>query len=138
MDEVKSILKYKNVVVVGLSKDPSRPSYQVAKYLKENGFRIIPVNPQVDEVLNEKCYPSLLELPENLKKSLEVVDIFQRSNDVLPIVEQAVEMKHKYGKPLAIWMQLGIINEEAAGKAKEAGLKVVMNKCMKQEYERTR
>lgn len=138
MDEVKSILKYKNVVVVGLSKDPSRPSYQVAKYLKENGFRIIPVNPQVDEVLNEKCYPSLLELPENLKKSLEVVDIFRRSNDVLPIVEQAVEMKHKYGKPLAIWMQLGIINEEAAGKAKEAGLKVVMNKCMKQEYERTR
>lgn len=94
------------------------------------GFKIIPINPFVYEILGEKCNGSLLEMPEELQCELEVVDIFRPPQDVPPIVEQAVKLKRKLGRPYVIWMQLDIMNEEAARMAREAGMQVVMNACM--------
>jgi thioredoxin len=136
-EEIKNALeKYKTVAVVGLSDDPSKPSYIVANFLKSRGWRIVPVNPFVEQVLGEKSYKSLLDLPEDVQKTVEVVDIFRPSKDVLPIVDQAIQLKNRNGKPHMIWMQLGIFNEEAAAKAREAGLAVIMDRCMKIEIER--
>lgn len=116
---------YRTVAVVGISDDPERPSHRVAAYLKENGYQVIPVNPKVKWVLGQLSYPDLLSIPV----PFEIVDIFRRSEDVGPIVEQAVARGAK-----AIWMQEGIVNEEAAVKARQAGLKVVMDRCMMKEH----
>lgn len=131
--EIKSILeKYKTIAVVGLSTDPAKYSHEVAKYLNAKGYRIIPVNPSADVILGEKCYKSLLDVPE----TIEIVDIFRPAEDVPPIVDQAIELKQKLGNPRIIWMQLGIVNEEAAKHARDAGLTVVMDKCMMKEHKR--
>jgi predicted CoA-binding protein len=136
-EEIKNALeKYRTVAVVGLSDDSSKASYMVAKFLKSRGWRIIPVNPFVDQVLGEKSYKSLLDLPEDIQKTVEVVDIFRPSKDVPPIVDQAIQLKNKNGKPHMVWMQLEVVNEEAAAKAHEAGLTVIMDRCMKIEIER--
>lgn len=127
---------YKTIAVVGLSKDPEKDSYHVSKYLKEYGYRIIPVNPTIDEVLGEKSYPSLLKIPVEIQEEIDIVDIFRRTEDVPQIVEQAVELRKKHGKPYVIWMQLGIINEKAAEAAEKAGFTVIMNKCIMQEHDR--
>jgi predicted CoA-binding protein len=133
--EIKVILtKYKIVAVVGLSREPGKDSHRVSAYLKDHGFRIIPVNPFADEILGEKSYKSLLDIPPDLQKTIEIVDIFRPSEDVPPIVKQAVKLKAAYRKPNVVWMQLGIVNEEAAKTAKKAGLTVVMNKCMMVEH----
>lgn len=130
-DEITKILRnYRSVAVVGLSRDPKKDSHEVAEYLKSRGYRIIPINPFAEEILGERCYKSLLDLPDDMKKSIEIVDIFRPSEDVLPIVEQALQLRRKYGKPFVIWMQLGIVNENAANMAKEAGMKVIMDKCI--------
>lgn len=117
----------RTVAVVGLSPDPHRPSHNVAGYLKENGYIIIPVNPGEKEILGEKSYPDLTSIPVKV----DVVDIFRKSEDVLPIVREAV----KIGAGV-VWMQEGVINREAAAEARKAGLKVVMNKCMFKEHYR--
>jgi predicted CoA-binding protein len=117
---------------VGLSRNPAKASYRVAQYLQSVGYRIIPVNPFVDEVLGEKSYKSLLDVPE----TIEVVDIFRPSENVPAIVEEAIKLKNRLGTPKAIWMQLGIVNEEAARRAKAAGFKVVMDRCMMIEHRR--
>jgi thioredoxin len=136
-NEIKDILNtYRTVAVVGLSADPSKYSHIVAKFLQSRGWRIIPVNPNVAEVLGEKSYSSLLDLPDSLQNEVEVVDIFRRTEDVPPIVDQAVKMKQKKGRPYVVWMQLEIINEQAAALAREAGITVIMDKCMKIEIER--
>jgi thioredoxin len=136
-EEINNALeKYRTVAVVGLSDNPSKASHMVAKYLHSKGWRIIPVNPFADHVLGEKSYKSLLDLPEDVQKTVEVVDIFRQSKDVPPVVDQAIQLKNKNGKPHIIWMQLGIVNEEAAAKAREAGLIVIMDRCMKIESER--
>jgi hypothetical protein len=136
-NEIKEILtKYKTVAVVGLSREPDKDSYRVSAYLKEHGFRIIPVNPFADEVLGERSYKSLLDIPTEIQRTIEVVDVFRPAKDVPPIVDQAVKLKEMYGKPIVVWMQLGIVNEQAAETAKRAGLTVVMNKCMMVEHER--
>jgi predicted CoA-binding protein len=135
--EIKEVLtRFKTVAVVGLSRDPSKDSYRVAEYLKTNGFRIIPVNPFAEEILGEKCYKSLLEIPSEIRKAIEVVDIFRPAEEVLPVVHQAIQVRRKFGKPHVIWMQLGILNEEAAETARKAGLIVVMDKCIMQEHRR--
>ena len=108
----------KTIAVVGLSPRPERPSHYVAKYLQEQGYRVIPVNPQLDNVLGEKCYPDLKSIPE----PVDMVDVFRRSSLVGPIVDEAIEIGAKY-----IWMQDGVIDEEAAERAESAGLGVVMN-----------
>jgi len=129
--EIKSILEsYRTVAVVGLSSNPDKASYQVANYLQSVGYRIIPVNPFVDEVLGEKSYKSLLDVPE----AIEVVDIFRPAEAVPTIVEEAIQLKNRVGSPKVVWMQLGIVNEEAARRAKEAGFTVVMDRCMMREH----
>jgi hypothetical protein len=136
-DEMKEILtKYKTVAIVGLSRDPSKDSYRVAEYLKKHGFHIVPINPSSDEILGEKSYKSLLGMPTEVQKTLEVVDVFRPSEEVLFIVNQAVQLKKLHGLPYVVWMQLGIINEQAAEKARNVGLTVVMDKCMMQEHRR--
>jgi len=117
------------VAVVGLSAKPDRPSHRVADYLKAQGYRIIPVNPAESEILGELCYPDLASVPE----SVDVVDIFRRSEEVLPIVKEAIKIGAK-----AVWIQEGVIDEEAAARAREAGLMVVMDKCMLKEHQKLR
>ena len=135
--EIKKILsKSKTIAVVGLSREPDKDSYRVAAYLKKQGFRIVPVNPLADEILGEKSYKSLLEIPIEIQKTLDVVEVFRPAKDVPAIVEQAVKLKAKHGKPRAVWMQLGIVNAQAAETAKKAGLTVVMDKCMMVEHRR--
>ena len=136
-ESIKEILtKYKTVAVVGLSRDPSKASYEVAEYLKGQGYRIIPVNPFIDEILGEKSYKSLLEMPAEVQKTVEIVDIFRPAEDVAPIVKQAVQLKKLHDVLNVIWMQLGIVNAGAAEAARKAGLTVVMNRCMMQEHRR--
>jgi len=113
--------------VVGLSPNPARPSNDVASFLKSNGYRIVPVNPGHREILGEPCYPELKAIPF----PVEVVDIFRRSEEVAPVVDQAIEIGAR-----AVWMQIGVIDEEAAEKARAAGLEVVMNRCPKIEFYR--
>jgi len=132
-EEIKSILKsYRTVAVVGLSRDPAKASYRVANYLQSEGYRIIPVNPFGDEILGEKSHKSLLEIPEEI----EIVDIFRPSEEVPAIVEEAIELKNRRGTPKVIWMQSEIVNEDAARRAKAAGFKVVMDRCMMVEHRR--
>ena len=136
-NQIEDILKkYKVIAVVGLSKEPEKDSYRVSAYLKQHGYRIIPVNPFADEVLDEKSYKSLLDIPPEIQKTIEIVDIFRPSKDVPPIVEQAIKLKQTYGKPFVVWMQLGIVNEAAAEAATRAGLIVVMDKCLMVEHHR--
>jgi len=128
--------KYKTIAIVGLSRDPSKDSYKVAMYLKSQGFRIVPVNPSANEILGEKSYKSLLDLPQDIQKNLEIVDIFRPSREVPQIVDQAITLKNAYGRLSVVWMQLEISNGEAAQKAEKAGLTVVMDKCIMQEHKR--
>jgi uncharacterized protein len=121
-DPAKELLKEaKTIAVVGLSSNPDRPSYRVSRYLKEHGYKIIPVNPALKEALGEKAYPSLKEIPEKV----DIVDVFRRSEDVPLVAEEAIAIKAK-----VLWMQEGVINDTAAGKAEAAGLKVVMDRCI--------
>jgi predicted CoA-binding protein len=125
-EAVRKILEtYKTVAIVGLSDNPDRDSFMVAMYLKENGYTIVPVNPKYDEVLGEKVYPSLREIPF----PVDIVDIFRRADAVPDIVEDAIAIGAK-----VVWMQLGIVKNAAADRAREAGLEVVMDKCMKVEH----
>jgi predicted CoA-binding protein len=125
-DEIKEILtSYKTIAIVGISNKPDRDSYIVAEYLLNQGYKIIPVNPNIDTILGLKAYPDLISIPEEI----EIVDIFRRPEFVDEIVDQAIEKRAK-----VVWMQLGVINESAAEKARKAGLKVVMNKCIKVEH----
>ena len=135
-DTRKILTKYRNVAIVGLSRDPSKDSYRVGEYLKKHGFHIVPINPSADEILGEKSYKSLLGMPTKVQKTIEVVDIFRPSEEVPPIVEQAIRLKKMYGRPYVVWMQLGIVNEQSAATARKAGLTVIMNKCMMQEHNR--
>ena len=124
--EIRAILeKYKTVAVVGLSPKPERDSHKVAKYLKENRYRIVPVNPGQKEILGEKCYPNLKAIPF----PIDVVDIFRRPEAIPPVVDDALEIGAK-----VVWMQLGIAHNQAADKARNAGLQVVMSKCIKIEH----
>lgn len=118
---------YKCVAVVGLSADWSRPSYFAAKYLLDHGFEIIPVNPKYDEILGQKCYPDLASIPT----PVDIVDLFQKTEQIPPFVDDAIAINARL-----VWMQLGIVHEQAAEKARNAGLEVIMDRCMKIEYAR--
>lgn len=136
-NQIKDILlKAKTIAVVGLSKDPEKDSHRVSAYLQKHGYYIIPVNPFAEEILGEKSYNSLLDVPVEKQKTIDIVDIFRCLEDVPPIVEQAIQIKAKIGKPLVVWMQLGIVNEQAAKAARHAGLVVVMDKCLMIEHQR--
>jgi uncharacterized protein len=133
--EIQEILKkHKVIAVVGLSRNEDKPSYEVSAYMKRQGYRIIPVNPFVDEVLGEKSYKSLLDIPPEIQKTIEIVNIFRLPAEVPSVVEQAIKLKKGNGKPFVVWMQLGIINQEAAQAAQNAGLIVIMDKCIMVEH----
>jgi predicted CoA-binding protein len=135
--QIKEILKkYTVIAIVGLSKEPGKYSHRVSAYLKQHGYLIIPVNPFTDEVLGEKSYKNLLDIPPEIQKTIEIVDIFRPAKDVPLIVEQAIKLRALYGKPFVVWMQLGIVNEQAAEAARRAGLIVVMDKCLMVEHHR--
>lgn len=135
--QIRDILKnYKVIAVIGLSNDVDKDSYRVAAYLQQRGYRIIPVNPFVDEVLGEKSYKSLLDIPEPIQRTIDVVDIFRRSDAVPEVVQQAIELKRRVGRPYVVWMQLGVVNEAAAQAARAAGLVVVMDRCLMVEHHR--
>ncbi len=120
--EIKSILENsKTIAVVGISPKPERPSYGIALYLMEQGYKVIGVNPGISEFEGHKVYKSLSEIPDEI----DIVDIFRKPEDVPAIVEEAIKKKAK-----VIWMQQGIVNNEAAELAKKAGMKVVMNRCI--------
>jgi predicted CoA-binding protein len=127
MDEERILNGYRSVAVVGLSPDPNRPSHKVARYLAHHGYEIIPVNPDAREISGRPSYPDLQSVPQ----SVEIVDIFRRSEEVMPIVDEAIKIGAK-----AVWMQEGVINEAAASRARDAGLLVVMDKCMLKEHRR--
>jgi len=132
---IDSILKrMKTIAVVGFSKDPSKESHSVSIYMREHGYEIIPVNPTAEEIMGLRSYPSLLAIPDDLKKRIDVINIFRRPNDVPPVVDDAIKLKNLTKKPLAIWMQLGIVNEEAAKQARVAGIEVVMDACIRTEH----
>jgi len=125
---IKRILENRRTIaVVGLSTDPEKDSHRVAKYLQEHGYHIVPVNPKADEILGEKCYPSLKEIP----LSVDVVDIFRKIEAIPAIVDEAIAIGAK-----VVWMQLGLAENQSARKAMAAGLQVVMNKCLKIEHSR--
>jgi predicted CoA-binding protein len=125
-DPIAELLKTsKTIAVVGLSDSPFKPSYGVSQYMQEQGYKIIPVNPQVSEVLGEKAFSSLLDIPEKI----DIVDVFRRPEFVPEIVDQAIQLKVP-----AIWLQETVVHEEAAEKARQAGIFVVMDKCILKEH----
>ena len=127
-DETKRVLEdAKTIAVVGLSDNPGRTSYHVAKYMQEQGYKIIPVNPTIKEALGEKAYSCL----QDVEEKVDIVDVFRRSEDVPPVAEGAIAIGAK-----CLWLQLGIVNEEAASRAKSAGLDVVMDHCIMIEHRR--
>jgi uncharacterized protein len=131
MDDINTLRRIlresKVIAVVGLSADWFRPSYFAAKYMQEHGYRVIPVNPKYPEILGEKCYPSL----RDIRQPVDMVDVFRKAPDVMPIAEDAIRIGAK-----VLWQQLGVRNEEAAAKARAAGLETVMDRCVKIEHGR--
>ena len=126
--ELKLILENsKTIAVIGCSSSPEKAAHRIPKYMKENGYKMIPINPNSHEILGEKCYKSILDI----KEKVDIVNIFRPSEECLDVVEEAIKIK-----PKAIWMQTGIINEDANRLAEKNGIKVVMDKCMMVEHRR--
>jgi len=126
-EQIRDILSFKKVAVIGMSKHSSKAAHYVPKYLSDNGFDITPVNPTADEILGKKCYDSVSEINEDI----EIVDIFRPSDQVLLVIQEAIKKK-----PKVIWLQEGIHNSEAEELARKAGIKVVYNRCMLAEHRR--
>jgi hypothetical protein len=125
--QIKKILEMKNVVVVGMSRHSEKAAHFVPKYLHENGFNITPVNPTADEILEKKCFKEINDVHDEI----DIVDIFRPSDQVLPIIKEAIKKN-----PKVIWLQEGIHNEEAEQLARDAGIDVVFNRCMLAEHQR--
>jgi len=125
--EIKNFLSLKKVAVIGMSRTESKAAHFVPKYLSENGFDIIPINPNSNEILNKKCYKEITEVDGKI----DIVDVFRPSEDVLPFVKDAIKKN-----PKVIWLQEGIHNEEAENLAREHGIDVVFNRCMLAEHQR--
>ena len=126
-EQIKQFYAMKNIAVIGMSKNPEKAAHYVPKYLLEKGFNIIPVNPTTTEILDRKCYPNLVNIP--LK--IDIVDVFRPSDQVGPVIEEAIKVK-----PKVIWLQEGIHNPEAESLAQKAGIEVVFNRCMLAEHQR--
>lgn len=125
-DQIGEVLaKAKNIAVVGLSSSPLRPSYGVAAYMQSNGYKIIPVNPTINGALGEKAYPSLSAVPEKI----DIVNVFRRPDAVMEVVDEAIRLKVP-----VLWMQEDVVNEEAAEKARAAGITVMMDRCILKEH----
>jgi predicted CoA-binding protein len=131
VDDIPTLRRILNgnrvIAMVGLSANWYRPSYFAAKYMLDHGYRVIPVNPSYQEVLGQKCYPGLRDIPDKI----DIVDCFRKSEEIGPLADDAIAIGAK-----VLWMQIGVVNEAAAEKAARAGLDVVMNRCVKIEYAR--
>ncbi len=123
--------KYKIIAVIGASKNPDKEAYTVPQYMKEHGYQIIPINPTTDQILGEKAYPSLLDLPAELAKRIEIVDVFRPSEELPKVAQQAIDLRKKYGRPFVFWAQLGLENEEAKQMLSKNGISYVMNACLR-------
>jgi hypothetical protein len=129
VDDIDALLDARTVAVVGLSPDPGRASHEVAGYLRDHGYRIVPVNPNVEAVLGQRAYPSLAEVPF----AVDLVDVFRRPEHLAGIVDEAI------AKGVAgVWGQLGVVDQEAAARGRAAGLRVVMDRCLMVEHRRRR
>jgi hypothetical protein len=126
--EIRRFYDSKNIAVVGMSANEGKPAHFVPKYLIDNGYNVIPVNPTIPEILGRKSYPHITDIPEDV----DIVDIFRKSEDIPPVIDDAIKKKGVK----VIWMQLGIYNEEAERKARERGISVVFNRCMMEEHKR--
>jgi len=126
-EEIKEIFSLKNIAVIGMSKHSEKAAHFVPKYLAENGYNITPVNPTTDKILDKKCYPTV----DKIDNQIDIVDVFRPSDQVLPVVQEAIKIK-----PKVIWLQEGIHNAEAEELARKEGIKVIFNRCMLAEHQR--
>jgi len=126
-EQIRKFYSLKNIAVIGISKHPEKAAHYVPKYLAEKGYNIIPVNPTADKILDKKCYREIAEVPD----SIDIVDVFRPSEEVLPVVREAVKKN-----PKVIWLQEGIHNPEAEELARKAGIEVVFNRCILAEHQR--
>jgi len=123
--------KYKTIAVVGASKNPEKEAFTVPRYLKDHGYRIIPVNPTATEIMGEAAYRSLLEIPEAVGRTVDVVEVFRPSEELPQVALQAAEMKRRLGRPFVFWAQQGLESEEAKGILERNGIQYVMDACMR-------
>jgi len=127
----EALRKYQTIAVVGASKTPEKEAYRVPLYLKQHGYKIIPINPTADTIIEEKAYPSLADLPPELARQIELVDVFRPSEELPQVAQQVIEMRKKYGRPHVFWAQLGLENEEAKAMLTRNHIPYVMNSCTK-------
>jgi predicted CoA-binding protein len=123
--------KYKTIAVVGASKNPQKDAYTVPQFMKDHGFTIIPINPTADEIVGEKAYPSLLDLPPEIASKVEIVDVFRPSEELPQVARQVVDFHGKHGRPFVFWAQLGLENEEAKQILAKNQIPYVMNSCLR-------
>jgi predicted CoA-binding protein len=128
---VEVLKKSKTIAVVGASRNPEKEAHSIPRYLKEHGYRIVPVNPTADEILGEKVYPSLLDLPEEVARAVDVIEVFRPNNELPEVARQAEELRRRYGRPFFFWAQLGLENEEAKSILERGGIPYVMDACMR-------
>lgn len=128
--------KYNVIAVVGASKNPEKEAFTVPEYMKKHGYRIIPVNPTADQILGEKTYPSLADIPPELANQVEIVDVFRPSEELPQVAQQTIDMKNRYGRPFVFWAQLGLENEEAKLMLSKNGISYVMNACVRSLHQR--
>jgi len=132
---VEALEKYRTIAVVGASKSPEKVAYSVPLYLKDHGYRIIPVNPTATEIMGETAYPSLLEIPEAVGRTVDVVEVFRPSEELPQVALQAAEMKRRIGRPFVFWAQQGLESEEAKGILDRNGIQYVMDACMRSVHQ---
>jgi uncharacterized protein len=123
--------KYKTIAVVGASKNPQKDAFTVPQFMKEHGYTIIPINPTSEEIVGEKAYPSLADLPGDLATKVDLVDVFRPSEELPQVAQQVVEMHRKYGRPFVFWAQLGLENEEAKQILLKNQIPYIMNACLR-------
>ena len=123
--------KYKVIAVVGASKNASKDANTVPQFMKDHGYKIVPVNPTADEIVGEKVYPTLMDIPSDIAATIDIVDVFRPSEELPQVAQQVVEMHQKSGRPFVFWAQLGLVNEEAKRILSENKIPYVMNACLR-------
>lgn len=123
--------KYKTIAVVGASKNPQKDAYTVPQFMKDHGFTIVPINPTADEIVGERAYPSLVDLPLEIARKVEIVDVFRPSEELPQVAQQVVDFHRKYGRPFVFWAQLGLENEEAKQILSKNQIPYIMNTCLR-------
>lgn len=123
--------KYKTIAVVGASKNPTKDANSVPQFMKDHGYKIIPVNPTADEIVGEKVYPSLADIPAKLAATIDIVDVFRPSEELPEVARQVVEMHRNSGRPFVFWAQLGLENEEAKRLLSDNKIQFIMNSCLR-------